>query len=376
VSGNSTAKGPTIVYVSTRNSNSFVHALVDSNSDGIAETKIDFIGPLDTPNGIAWRQGSLYVSGFARENGVSFGYIRRYDNVDVYARARQKFSGNWTYITKDLSPETHHGWRYMTFGPDDRLYVAIGVPCNICPVDSFKGVPYASIVRMRPNGSQVETYATGIRNTVGLTFHPTSKHLFFTINGRDSAGDDLPDDGLYYAPKAGHFFGFPYCHPEGLGDPYNRTKGSGRPWPDPQYNAANKVLNCSAPSTWSRPLQALGPHVAPLGLTFLTSRGGTVLPASLLNTVLVAEHGSWNRARKIGYRLSLVKLSGASSSSGKVTSMSRQDFATGWLDAARNNAWGRPVDVTQLPDGSILVSDDGANCVYRITYRRPSNVTG
>jgi glucose/arabinose dehydrogenase len=238
-------------------------------------------------------------------------------------------------VTDKLPTETHHGWKFIAFGPDGKLYVPVGAPCNICEPDSQR---YANIQRMNADGSGLEVFARGVRNTVGFDWQPGTQALWFTDNGRDMLGDEIPPDELNHAPKAGMHFGYPYCHAGDIVDP---EFGAKRP--------------CSE---FTPPAQKLGPHVAAIGMRFYT---GSMFPAEYRNQVLIAEHGSWNRSKKIGYRISLVKLQG-----GKAVAY--EPFITGWLQG--EEAWGRPSDVLVLPDGSLLVADDAAGAIYRVTYKK------
>ena len=214
------------------------------------------------------------------------------------------------------------------------LYIPVGAPCNVC----LRSDPYAGILRMNPDGSAMEVFARGIRNSVGFAWHPDTKELWFTDNGRDNLGDDIPPGELNRAYKGGLHFGFPHCHGVGIRDP--------------RYG---KDVDCS---NFEPPVQSLGPHVAPLGMAFYD---GEMFPEEYVNQVFIAEHGSWNRSKKIGYRVSLVRLNEAGEA------ISYQPFAEGWLQGQR--AWGRPADVLVARDGSLLVSDDTGNAIYRITYR-------
>ena len=238
-------------------------------------------------------------------------------------------------VADDYPTETHHGWKYIAFGPDGKLYIPVGAPCNIC--DSDEEI-FASITRMNADGTGREIYAHGVRNTVGFTWHPESKELWFTDNGRDMMGDNIPDCELNRAPEKGLHFGYPYCHAGSVKDP---EFGGKRP--------------CSE---FVPPVQKLGPHVAPLGLKFYT---GKMFPDAYRNQVFIARHGSWNRSKKSGYDLTMVKIENNKS-------QGVQTFASGWLDDASQKAWGRPVDVLMLDDGSMLVSDDTGNVIYRISY--------
>lgn len=277
---------------------------------------------LKLPIGVAYQNGSLYASAVDR--------IIRFDNIDSrFAQSPQP-----VIVKNDLPTETHHGAKFIAFGPDGYLYIPVGAPCNICAPDPAR---YAALFRMKPDGTQFEKFAGGIRNTVGFDWNPLSKELWFTDNGRDLLGDDAPPDELNHAAQSGMDFGYPYCHGGTIADP---EFGSQHPCSD-----------------FTPPAQNLGPHVASLGMRFYT---GKQFPAEYQNQIFIAEHGSWNRSKKIGYRISLVKLSGDQA-------VSYTPFATGWLNG--ETAWGRPADVLVLPDGSLLISDDTADAIYRITYQ-------
>lgn len=276
---------------------------------------------LALPIGVAYRQGSLYVSAVNR--------ILRFDEIEKnLARPPEP-----VVLRDNLPKERHHGGRFIGFGPDGWLYIAVGAPCNICDADSDW---YSTILRMEAGGSDLQTYARGVRNTLGFDWHPSTKELWFTENGRDLMGDNTPPDELNHAPRPGMHFGFPYCHGTDVSDPVFGDQRS-----------------CSE---FTPPVQNLGPHVAALGMRFYT---GSRFPAEYRGQIFIAEHGSWNRTRKIGYRITLVKLDGG-------RAVSYTPFATGWLQGEK--AWGRPVDVLNLPDGSMLVSDDHADAIYRISY--------
>jgi glucose/arabinose dehydrogenase len=277
---------------------------------------------LQLPVGVAFRGGALYVSAVSR--------ILRFDGIE------KKLSSPPPPVTlrDDLPRETHHGWKFIAFGPDGKLYIPVGAPCNICEPDPDR---YANIMRMNADGSGPEVFARGVRNSVGFAWHPETQELWFTDNGRDRLGDDVPPDELNHAPRAGLHFGYPYCHGGTLADP---EFGKKRPCTD-----------------FTPPVQNLGPHVAALGMRFYS---GAMFPPAYRNQVFIAEHGSWNRSSKIGYRVALVRLQG-----GKAVSY--ETFAEGWLQG--ESAWGRPADVLVLPDGSLLVSDDHAGAIYRITYK-------
>ena len=285
----SLAKGSSgTVFVSTRRDGR-VYA-VRSNAEGSRTVSVIAEG-LKMPNGIAFRDGDLYVA----ENHRIIRFDDIESNLDRVPEA--------AVVMDTLLPERHHGWRYIDFGPDGKLYIALGAPCNVCERDDA-----ATISRMNADGTVVEVFAEGVRNSVGFAWHPQSGDLWFTDNGRDMLGDDIPPGELNHAPIAGLHFGFPYCHGDDI--------------PDPEFGGKR---NCDE---FEAPAQKLGPHVAPLGMIFYT---GDMFPAEYRNQVLIAEHGSWKRSQKIGYRVSLVS----------------------------------------LEDGSVLVSDDQNGIVYRISYSRP-----
>ncbi len=311
------------IFVGNRNEDK-VYAIKDTNGDFIADKKWVIASGLNMPNGVAFKDGNLYVAEVSR--------INKFSNIE----ARLDAPGKSEIIYDKFPKETHHGWKYIAFGPDGKLYVPIGAPCNICEP---KEPIYASIHRMNADGTGLELFASGIRNTVGFTWHPDTKDLWFTDNGRDMLGDDVPPCELNAAPVKGMHFGYPYCHGGTIKDPEFGNKRS-----------------CDE---FTKPMQNLGAHVAPLGLKFYT---GSMFPAEYKNQIILAEHGSWNRKKKSGYKLSLVKIE-----NGKVVSY--QPFASGWLNEETQKVWGRPVDVLLLPDGSMLVSDDQAGVIYRITYK-------
>ena len=278
---------------------------------------------LNMPNGVAVKDGALYVAEINR--------VLRYDNIEE----RLKNPPQPVVINDRFPRDRQHGWKFIAFGPEGDLYVPVGAPCNICEPDPDR---YAAIMRMKPNGSNLEVFARGIRNTIGFDWHPQTKELWFTDNGRDRQGDNIPPDELNHAPKPGLHFGYPYCH--------------GGDISDPEYG---KKHPCSE---FTSPAQNLGPHVAALGMRFYT---GSMFPSEYRNQIFIAEHGSWNRSTPIGYRVTVVELKGNKA-------VSYRPFAQGWLQG--NRAWGRPVDVLVMPDGALLVSDDEAGAIYRIAYKK------
>ena len=298
-----------------------VYAVLDRNKDHKADRVITIARGLDKPVGVDFREGSLYVSAVSR--------ILRFDQIE----SRLDNPPEPVVVSAAFPTDDSHGWKFIRFGPDGKLYVPVGAPCNVC---NEKDERYASIMRMNADGSGLELFARGIRNTVGFDWHPQTKEMWFTENGRDWLGDDRPPDELNRAPGPGLHFGFPFCH--------------GGDIPDPNFG---KEQPCSR---FTPPEAKLGPHVAALGMRFYT---GTMFPEEYKNQIFIAEHGSWNRSQKIGYRVTLARLEGNRVKSSEV-------FAEGWLQGGRTR--GRPADVQVAPDGSLLISDDYAHAIYRITY--------
>lgn len=312
------------LYVGTRSKGS-VYALKDTDGDHKVDKKYTLLTDGNMPNGVVFRDGDLYVAEVDR--------ILKFENIEENLAN----PGEPVVIYDGYPTEKHHGWKFIDFGPDGKLYVPVGAPCNIC--DSEDEV-FASITRINPDGSDMEVVQSGVRNTVGFTWHPDTQELWFTDNGRDMLGDDIPSCELNRATEDGMHFGYPYCHQGDLPDPDLGSKG-----PCEDYIA---------------PAQNLGPHVAPLGIEFTHN---SQLEADYHNTAIIAEHGSWNRSKKIGYRLTMVQLDE------NFNSVGYDVFASGWLDVESDEVWGRPVDVEWLPDGSLLVSDDFADVIYRISKK-------
>ena len=313
------------VFVGTRDKGR-VYALKDTDGDGRSDRQWTIANGLFMPNGVAFRNGSLYVAEVNR--------ILRFDdienNLDNPKEPVTVFSA--------LPSDTGHGWKFIRFGPDDKLYIPVGMPCNICdPPDERFG----TILRINPDGSGSEIYASGIRNTVGFDWNPENGDLWFTENGRDWLGDDLPPDELNRAPVAGMHFGFPYYYGSCIENP----EYAGKPHP---FTCTPAALDLPA-------------HVAPLGMRFYT---GTMFPEEYKNVLFIAEHGSWNRKTPIGYQVITVRPDNQSP-------LSAEPFATGFLNPDRRVS-GRPVDIEVMPDGSLLISDDHAGRIYRVTYKSPS----
>ncbi|MEO6135869.1 MAG: PQQ-dependent sugar dehydrogenase [Ginsengibacter sp.] len=300
-----------------------VFAVTQDTNSRKAGKVYEIANGLNAPNGVAFKDGSLYIAATST--------LYKMDNIEANLTNPSKP----VIVYDKYPPESHHGNRFIAFGPDGKLYVAIGAPCNICEP---KKPDYASITRINPDGTGYEIYASGIRNTVGFDWQPQTNNLWFTDNGRDNLGDDIPNDELNMASKAGMNFGYPYCH---QGTILDEEFGKGKSCAD-----------------YTAPEQLMGPHVAALGMRF---NKNNKFPAEYSNAVFIAQHGSWNRSTPIGYRLMVVKFAADG------TSLKPEIFAEGWLQKVRDVA-GRPVDIQFLKDGSMLVSDDYAGAIYRIYY--------
>ncbi len=307
------------IFVGTRAEGN-VYALVDNDGDHHADRVLTIASGRTMPNGVAFADGALYVAELTR--------VIRFDGIEQ----RLDDPPRPVVVRDDFPSERHHGWKFLAFGPDGKLYVPIGVPGNVPPREE----PFGTIMRLNRDGSGLEVFARGVRNTVGFDWRPETHELWFTDNGRDMMGDDQPPDELNHAPRAGLDFGFPYWHGAAIRDP---ERNQGR-----------------SAEGFTPPALELGPHVAALGMRFYTA---TMFPERYRGGIFIAEHGSWNRTDPIGYRVMYVPLEGNRPTGYEV-------FAEGWLQAGR--AWGRPVDVLVMPDGALLVSDDEAGAVYRISY--------
>ncbi len=312
------------LFVGTRNEGN-VYALRDIDGDFRADEVYTIASNLEQPNGVAFKDGALYVAEVSR--------LLRYPNIE------QQLSNppEPEVIYDDYPTEFHHGWKYIAFGPDNMLYVPVGAPCNICE-RSAEDKRYATITRMNADGSNREIHALGVRNTVGFTWHPETGEMWFTDNGRDMMGDDVPPCELNRITEAGQHFGYPYCH--------------GGTVKDPEFGAQRPC------SDFVDPVQPLGAHVAPLAVKFDT---GSMFPETYKGHAFIAEHGSWNRSSKVGYRITLVRLENNQA-------VSYEPFIYGWLDEEKQEAFGRPVDLMFLADGSLLISDDFGDAIYRVTY--------
>jgi len=324
-----TTEGAGTLFVGTRDEGA-VYALRDEDGDSRVDTHYTIASGLRQPNGVAVKGEDLYVAEIHR--------ILRYDGLAAGDASRLSDPPEPVIAIGDLPEEEHHGWKFIAFGPDGQLYVPVGAPCNICTPEE----PFATILRMNADGSDREILARGVRNTVGFDWHPQTGDLWFTDNGRDWMGDDVPPCELNHLSEPGQHFGYPFVH--------------GTDILDPEFGSGKK------PAEYRAPAQELGPHVAPLGMEFYIGR---MFPESYRGDVFIAEHGSWNRSDKIGYRVTRVRLNDAGEA------VAYEPFAAGWLQGDDN--WGRPVDLELLPDGSMLVSDDQSGTIYRISYAEPGS---
>ncbi len=301
-----------------------VHSIRDADGDGVAEEVHERAADLNVPNGIAVRDGRLYLA--------------LQDRVAVWDAGAEGLAGEGRpepleTVYDDFHDAYHHGWRYAKFGPDGRLYISLGAPCNICALTETTG----KIISIAPDGSDMRLVADGVRNSVGFAWHPGTGVMYFTDNGADRMGDDIPPDELNAVETPGGHYGFPW------------RGGS---------VALTGYEDEEPPVEVIAPVVEFGAHTASLGLDFVDS---AMLPEDWQGDAVVAQHGSWNRSTPIGYRLMRVRFGPDGTAQG------REVFAEGWL-LDNGNVLGRPVDVAQMPDGALLVTDDHAGLVYRITY--------
>ncbi|MBU3585919.1 sorbosone dehydrogenase family protein [Polynucleobacter sp. AM-26B4] len=310
------------IYIGTR----AIGRVYELSDNGKERTNRVVVDKLVQPAGVAFKNGSLYV--------MAINKVLRYDGIEK----------NPTVAPVDLTakfnlpPEQHHNWKYIAFGPDGKLYVPFGAPCNICELPTQE---YAQIRRYNPDGSGMEVLARGVRNSVGFDWHPVTKQLWFTNHGRDWMGDDKPNDTLSRMQKTGLNYGFPHCH---------------------QGNIPDDVMKKDNPCAGvEQPVALMGPHAAVMGMKFYT---GNMFPAEYKNAAFVARKGSWNRNQKIGYDVVMVK-SSADGKNAKVT-----PFITGFMNPADQSFWGRPAYLLQMPDGSMLISDEQLGAIYRVTYKK------
>ncbi len=312
------------IYVGTR----VIGRVYEVTDDGNRRTSRVVVDKLTQPAGVAFANGSLYV--------MAINKVLRFDGIEDNPNVQpvdltDKFN---------LPPEQHHNWKYIAFGPDKKLYVPFGAPCNICEVSP----EYAQLRRYNPDGSGMEVLARGIRNTVGFDWHPKTGELWFTDHGRDWMGDEGPQDELNRVAKPGLNFGFPYCHAQGV--------------PDPDVKKADACKDVT------RPVALMGPHAAAMGVLFYT---GTMFPAEYRDTMFIARKGSWNRTKPFGFDVVNVRAS-PDGKNAKVT-----PFMTGFQEAKADGYkfWGRPAYLLQMPDGALLVSDEQMGAIYRVSYAAP-----
>jgi len=315
-----------LIFIGNRRAKE-VYALSDRDLDG----KFDRLDTIATgwnmPNGVAYHKGDLFVAEVSK--------IHKFKNI-----AENLDQPKSDLIYDSFPTETHHGWKFIAIGPDDKLYVPVGAPCNVCNEENPE---YASITRLNTDGSNIEIIANGVRNTVGFDWHPKTNKLWFTDNGRDMMGDDSPACELNRLDTVGEHFGFPFVHQGDL--------------LDPEFGENIKLED------FNPPVFKFEPHSAPLGMRFYQSDS---FPKKYLNSVFVAQHGSWNRSEKAGhtgYQIRAVFTDNDNVIGSEI-------FIEGWLDKQTNERWGRPVDVLEMPDGSLLISDDYLNVIYKVTYTK------
>ena len=308
------------IYVGTRG----IGRVYEVTDGGSARTVRTVVDKLNQPAGVAFKNGSLYV--------MAIDKMLRYDGIEKNSSAAPVDMTDKFQLPK----EQHHNWKYISFGPDGKLYVPFGAPCNICELPSQE---YAQIRRYNADGSGMEVIASGVRNSVGFDWHPTTKELWFSNHGRDWLGDDTPNDTMNRLSKTGLNYGFPYCHQGNLADPDIR-----------KANACEGV---------DQPVALMGTHAATMGVTFYT---GSMFPPEYRNVLLNARKGSWNRTKKVGYDVVMVKAD-ADGKNAKV-----EPFLTGFMNDADQSFWGRPAYLMQMPDGAVLVSDEQNGAIYRMSY--------
>jgi glucose/arabinose dehydrogenase len=316
------------LFVGSRSAG-IVHAVIDENKDGIADKTIEIDSGLTMPSGIAFKDGTLYVAAISQ--------VLAYEDIEQHLDNPPEPK----VIIDDLPSERHHGWKYIDFGPDGDLYVPVGTPCNVCITkggDKFDDEIYDSIVKYDLTTGKRKFVARGVRNSVGFDWHPDTKQLWFSDNGRDWLGDTLPPCEINRVEKEGEHFGYPYFHGGLIADPDFGQDKQAKDYTHPAYN--------------------LEAHVAPLGIHFYD---GDSFPDTYKKTLFVAEHGSWNRSTKVGYRVMMATLENDEVKEYK-------PFVEGWLEG--DDVWGRPVALLPLPDGSLLISDDFANAIYRVSYTK------
>jgi len=309
-----------------------IFALKDENNDGVSDKKILIAKDLKNPTGVTFHNGNLYFS------EIDTVWIIK--NIDKWLISldQDKLPNKEIYMN-NLPSETWHGFKYLGFGPDDNLYIPVGVPCNICLEPQKNDSRFAAIHKYVDG--ELITVADGVRNSVGFDWHPVTNKLYFSDNGRDWLGDNSPSCELNVVEREGSFFGYPYKHAKDI--------------IDPEFGEFIPSVN----REFIDPIAELGPHVAPLGITFYDK---DKFPEKYKNSLFIALHGSWNKYNgKSGYKVIFVKLD----SNGDY--LYQEDFITGWLQNEKD--WGRPVSPFIMSDGSMLISDDKYNAIYRVKYK-------
>ncbi|MEM9620315.1 MAG: PQQ-dependent sugar dehydrogenase [Pseudomonadota bacterium] len=299
-----------------------VYAVPDAMSDA-EPAVIDLLSDLRMPSGITVHDGDLYIG--------ALNQVIKVTDIDKHTHA----DAPTTVVADNLPDKTHHGWKYLKFGPDDQLYVPVGAPCNICLSDDPR---FASLLRMNPATGTTTIWAHGIRNTVGFAWHPRTGELWFSDNGRDMMGDDVPPEEINISTEAGQHFGYPFVHAHDIDDPEFGDHNMRSKW---QFTGPEVEIQA---------------HSAALGITFYDH---TQFPETYRDALFVAEHGSWNRSSKVGYQVSVIK----QTDSGE---LSYQPFVSGWLQGEED--WGRPNDVLVTPTGALLIADDKQGIIYRVSY--------
>jgi len=315
-----------IVYVGTRRNGS-VYALQDLDKDGKVDKRWLVAEGLNLPSGLAWKDGSLYVAEVQR--------ILKFPNIDKELVNNPSKKPKFEVFFSNLPSDKHHGWKFLRFSPQGNLIIPVGAPCNICEAPTEK---HARIFSLDMKSKKLTEVAQGVRNSVGFDFHPDTGELWFSDNGRDMMGDDLPPCEINRVVTQGAHFGYPYFH--------------GGDTRDPKFGQGKREQDYISPAL------KLGAHVAPLGIHFYR---GKQFPESYRKQLFVAEHGSWNRSKKVGYKVGLVTLEDS-----KVVKY--QPFVTGFMQ--KEVTYGRPVALLELDDGSLLISDDYANVIYRVSYTK------
>lgn len=317
------------VFVGSRSAG-LVHAVIDENKDGEADKVIEIASGLTLPSGLTFRNGDLYVA--------EVNQIRKFADIE----SKLASPGKGEVVINDLPSDKHHGWKNIDFGPDGWLYVPVGTPCNVCITkggEKFDDERYDSILKYNLETNTRVWVAKGVRNSVGFDWHPDTKELWFSDNGRDWMGDDLPPCEINRVSEEGQHFGYPYFH--------------GGDIPDPDFSEGKKRED------YIEPVARLGAHVAPLGIHFYK---GKQFPEEYKNRLFVAEHGSWNRSTKVGYKVMMATTT-------KTGVEKYETFIDGWLQND-DEVWGRPVAFLAMPDGSLLISDDFADTIYRVSYQK------